>query len=79
MGGPTAETPQALASGAAPAGAAAAAVAAPITASAPATLTARLRIRFTGVSPSLVVVTELFRLLAERARRPSQRGVFLRA
>ena len=49
MIGPLAETPQALASGSAPAGAAAAAAAAPITASDPATLTALLRIRFTAV------------------------------
>jgi hypothetical protein len=50
-----AETPQALASGAAPAGAAAATTTPPTTASDPATLTALLKIRFTGVSPSLVV------------------------
>src|ERR1700722_8617287 len=49
----------------APAGAAAAANAPPTPASDPATLTALLRIRFTGV-PFIVVVTGLFRLLAER-------------
>src|SRR5437899_2711062 len=70
---PPAETPQALVGGAAPAGMAAATTAPPISASDPATLTALLRIRFT-VSPSLVVVSVQFRLLAERVRQPSRRS-----